>query len=680
MRKSAQDGTSDLARTPAFTIADVTITPALGTAQAPDGRTARIQPQTMRMLIALVAAEGRTLSRAELRAMCWGDRSIGHDAIDRVIARVRQINVQVGPFLTLRTIPKVGYQFVAEHAAAGPPPAPPPPTPSLPSAAPSAHVDRRTLLIAGAGAAGLASVGAFAAVRLRRDAPRAITLAVVPLDTPPGDAAARTCAQEVLRDCRTVLARTDGVAIEEGDAAAMRVGGSAATLGGRVRVGLDLTTRDRQQMLATTTRMVSPGATAAASSSIAGALAEKVAGLVGPAQVVRRNPAYQRDPAAVGKVHAAERLIDESRNRQMLGEDAACADAADAALSLVRQARRVDAADPGALVALAALERTGWSRELVATPRTALQRVGAGRELLRTALLSDPNDAGVLAAVADGYRRYEWRWDEAENLLRRALAYDPNLVSGHWTYCYMLGTQGRARDALPHALALRRLAPDYLWQRVALPRILYLIGQRERAMALYDVELRRAPGNAFLLRELYFIGLSEGNGAALEQLAQRCETMWQGRVMPAPVARLIARARVGAQAIAGAPAGLLALVAADAAAYDAAAFGPKATTQGRASIDLMFVYAMEYAWARHADAAITMLGRALAARSLYWPASLPYGPAEFPPIVRDDPRYAALWQSDPRLVTLVARRREALSAGQMSDARPDGTRTERTPI
>jgi tetratricopeptide (TPR) repeat protein len=225
-------------------------------------------------------------------------------------------------------------------------------------------------------------------------------------------------------------------------------------------------------------------------------------------------------------------------------------------------------------------------------------------------------------------------------------------------------------------MALRRLAPDYLWQRIALPRMLYLLGQHDRAMALYDGEMRRAPDNAFLLREVYFMGLSEGDAAGLERLAATCEGLWRGRAMPAPVERLMARALAGAAAVRGAPAALLSLVTADAAAYDAAAFGPRATMQGRASIDLMFVYAMEFAWAHRPDEAIALLDRALAARSLYWPASLPYGPAEFPPIVRDDPRYAALWTSDPRLVALISRRREAILGGQMSGVRPDGTRVQ----
>ncbi len=53
-------------------------------------------------------------------------------------------------------------------------------------------------------------------------------------------------------------------------------------------------------------------------------------------------------------------------------------------------------------------------------------------------------------------------------------------------------------------------------------------------------------------------------------------------------------------------------------------------------------------------------------RSLYCVSSLPYGPAEFPQPMRDNPRYAALWRGDARLAELIASRRKARAAGQMT--------------
>ncbi len=57
----------------------------------------------------------------------------------------------------------------------------------------------------------------------------------------------------------------------------------------------------------------------------------------------------------------------------------------------------------------------------------------------------------ALTHLADYYRRFELRWDEAENLFRRALAIDPSLIDRHWSYGYLLGTTGPAARGLDHA-------------------------------------------------------------------------------------------------------------------------------------------------------------------------------------------------------------------------------------
>ena len=60
--------------------------------------------------------------------------------------------------------------------------------------------------------------------------------------------------------------------------------------------------------------------------------------------------------------------------------------------------------------------------------------------------------------------------------------------------------------------------------------------------------------------------------------------------------------------------------------------------------------------------------------TLYIPETMPYGAFEFSAEVRADPRYQAIWKTDPRLVELVALRLEAVRAGQMYGVLPDGTK------
>jgi hypothetical protein len=89
--------------------------------------------------------------------------------------------------------------------------------------------------------------------------------------------------------------------------------------------------------------------------------------------------------------------------------------------------------------------------------------------------------------------------------------------------------------------------------------------------------------------------------------------------------------------------------------------------------DIMWIRALEFAVAGEPKRAVDMLEQALALGSLYIPETMPYGASEFSPEVRADPRYRAIWRTDPRLVELAKMRLEALQAGRMMGVLPDGT-------
>ena len=73
-----------------------------------------------------------------------------------------------------------------------------------------------------------------------------------------------------------------------------------------------------------------------------------------------------------------------------------------------------------------------------------------------------------------------------------------------------------------------------------------------------------------------------------------------------------------------------------------------------------------------------MLDGALAAKSLYWPACLPYGPTPWPAAVRGA-RYDALWLRDARLAEAIERRGAAVRSGRMAGVMPDGRRVTPSP-
>jgi Tol biopolymer transport system component/DNA-binding winged helix-turn-helix (wHTH) protein len=77
-----------------------------------------LEPRVMQVLVALVQAGGRVVSRDELIARCWEGRIVGEDAINRAIGRLRRLSeADQGASFGIETIPRVGYRLLA--AASG---------------------------------------------------------------------------------------------------------------------------------------------------------------------------------------------------------------------------------------------------------------------------------------------------------------------------------------------------------------------------------------------------------------------------------------------------------------------------------------------------------------------------------------------------------------------------------
>jgi adenylate cyclase len=90
------------------------IEPALRRVAQEDGREEIVEPRVMQVLVALVRAEGKIVSRDDLLMSCWHGVVVGEDAIDRVIGRLRRlINGIGGGGFKLETITKVGYRLVS---------------------------------------------------------------------------------------------------------------------------------------------------------------------------------------------------------------------------------------------------------------------------------------------------------------------------------------------------------------------------------------------------------------------------------------------------------------------------------------------------------------------------------------------------------------------------------------
>lgn len=655
-----------------------------------------LQPRVMQVLVALARAAGAVVSRDDLIAACWDGRIVSEDAINFVVAQVRKLALRTGAF-RLETIPRVGYRLVAQGSdpsAEAPPPWPDsPPASVAPSAAasPAGTSRRRVLWLSAASVAVAAAGGAgYLAWRGLRPSVRAVTIAVLPFDDLTPGESTRFLAVGLAREVRNSLSRISGLSVVAdassfalsgqrlADAAiGRRLGadlllkGSVQQASGEIRIGAELVNLASGLQVWAQTQESRGGDLFKLQDDLAGAVIQELIARIGPDKIREPPPQRRRDPEVFRIMLGANQLMEQTRALRMVNREGEASDAAEEAQGMVNRALSIDPHDPGALVVQATLVRNGWTRELALQPLSGAQRAGAAAELLRQALTADPNDPSALAALGDYYRRFEWRWEDAETLFRRALVIDPNHMEALWAYGHQLGTLGRGLEHLAHARMMMRLDPETVWRRLDMPRVLYLLGDRAGSMAWYESLLAANPDNLFLLREVFFLHLMQSDALGLAARIRRVrEELWKGDPPPA-VQALLVRAAAGLEALQGRPGQLIAMVDKDVAAYDAAG-SLAGTQQGRASVDFLFIYAIEYAWAGAFGPAIRMLDRALAGRSVYWPACLPFGFAHFPAAMRADPRYAAIWRTDPQRQELVRLRLDAVRRRQSAGYLPDG--------
>ena len=84
-----------------------------------NGERRKLEPRVMRVLLFLLARRGDVVSRQELLESVWPDVTVGEEALTQAISAIRKAfedDAREPRFI--RTIPKRGYQLIAESAAA----------------------------------------------------------------------------------------------------------------------------------------------------------------------------------------------------------------------------------------------------------------------------------------------------------------------------------------------------------------------------------------------------------------------------------------------------------------------------------------------------------------------------------------------------------------------------------
>ncbi len=186
-----------------------------------NGRSLRLEPKPMELLILLASSEGRLVTRAEIAHRLW-DREVFVDTEHGINTAIRKIRTVLSDDPEtprfVQTVTGMGYRFVAPVTTTGTQPDAETPAPAEPAAgltAPSRQPHPRLWLALGACTALAVAIlvltvgpHPLAAHLLRRDTSPAISsVAVLPLDNLSGDPAQNYFADGMTDELTTMLAK-----------------------------------------------------------------------------------------------------------------------------------------------------------------------------------------------------------------------------------------------------------------------------------------------------------------------------------------------------------------------------------------------------------------------------------------------------------------------------------------
>lgn len=101
----------NLAEMPGSTLGRMRVIPAACEVQL-DGVLESVEPRVMKVLIVLTEQVGNVVSRDTLVDRCWNGRAISEDALNRVIAKLRQLSARSSsPVFHIDTVKKIGYRL-----------------------------------------------------------------------------------------------------------------------------------------------------------------------------------------------------------------------------------------------------------------------------------------------------------------------------------------------------------------------------------------------------------------------------------------------------------------------------------------------------------------------------------------------------------------------------------------
>ena len=119
-------------------------------------------------------------------------------------------------------------------------------------------------------------------------------------------------------------------------------------------------------------------------------------------------------------------------------------------------------------------------------------RLAIAERLLRERLRTHPSDVAAMRMLAETGTRLG-RYADAEGLLEHCLDLAPGFDAARHNLAMVLYRQQKAADALPHIERLRAAEPDETGYRNLHAACLAMVGDYERAIALYETLLAASP-------------------------------------------------------------------------------------------------------------------------------------------------------------------------------------------
>jgi tetratricopeptide (TPR) repeat protein len=230
--------------------------------------------------------------------------------------------------------------------------------------------------------------------------------------------------------------------------------------------------------------------------------------VVGMARRRQGDPAGARavlEPLARGQPRSAQTHHELGMVLAALGQEAAALESLRRAVALNRQLPEAwrtigdlltaQGDLPGADAAYAQQIRASVTdpRLMAAADALCEDRLAVAEQLLREHLKAHPTDVAAMRLLAEAGTRLG-RYGDVELLLARALELAPSFAGARYNLAVVLYRQQKGAEALPHLEALLAQEPDEPNYRNLMAACLGLVGEYERAIAIYEALLAEFPG------------------------------------------------------------------------------------------------------------------------------------------------------------------------------------------